>query len=145
MHNAAISSPTSSLTNVRVLVRVLWSRFSHACSIINSCSALRLAFYKYMYCTLYSYTVNLCARVCSCSFITFRPCEQLNGKHTVFGRLVGGLATLDAVERVPVDEHDKPKVRISSIQLYSIQLDSSSVVFAFLAVFSTGYTGFLVD
>lgn len=52
-----------------------------------------------------------------CSFITLRPCEQLNGKHTVFGRVVGGLATLEAIERVPVDEHDKPKVLAERITL----------------------------
>ena len=33
-------------------------------------------------------------------FILFRPQPHLNGKHVVFGRAVGGIAALDAVERV---------------------------------------------
>ncbi|KAJ1966368.1 cyclophilin peptidyl-prolyl cis-trans isomerase Cyp8 [Dispira parvispora] len=42
-------------------------------------------------------------------FITFRPCQHLDGKHTVFGCVVGGSATLDAMEAVPVDsETDRP-------------------------------------
>ena len=33
-------------------------------------------------------------------FLLFRPQPHLNGKHVVFGRVVGGLSTLDAVEAV---------------------------------------------
>ncbi|GAA6017581.1 hypothetical protein JCM8202_000340 [Rhodotorula sphaerocarpa] len=37
-------------------------------------------------------------------FVTFRErCDHLNGKHTVFGRLVGGQDVLDKIERVPID------------------------------------------
>lgn len=36
-------------------------------------------------------------------FVTFRATEHLNGKHTVFGRLVGGEDVLNKLERVPVD------------------------------------------
>ncbi|WWC59286.1 peptidyl-prolyl cis-trans isomerase-like 2 [Kwoniella dejecticola CBS 10117] len=35
-------------------------------------------------------------------FITFRETEHLNGKHTVFGKLVGGEDVLDKIERVAV-------------------------------------------
>ncbi|OCF37351.1 peptidyl-prolyl cis-trans isomerase-like 2 [Kwoniella heveanensis BCC8398] len=35
-------------------------------------------------------------------FITFRATDHLNGKHTVFGKLVGGEDVLDKIERVPV-------------------------------------------
>jgi len=38
-------------------------------------------------------------------FITFRSCRHLDNKHTVFGRLVGGLETLQALESV----HSDPK------------------------------------
>ncbi|GAA6036688.1 hypothetical protein JCM8097_003428 [Rhodosporidiobolus ruineniae] len=42
-------------------------------------------------------------------FITFRDkCPHLDGKHTVFGRLVGGHATLDKLERQPIDATDRP-------------------------------------
>lgn len=35
-------------------------------------------------------------------FITFRETPHLNGKHTVFGHLVGGLETLDKLEKIPI-------------------------------------------
>ncbi|CAN6659135.1 hypothetical protein TRVA0_031S00848 [Trichomonascus vanleenenianus] len=41
-------------------------------------------------------------------FITYRPCPHLDGKHTVFGKLVGGESVLDELERTPVDEGDRP-------------------------------------
>ena len=43
-----------------------------------------------------------------CSFITFRSCRHLDGKHTVFGRVVGGLDTLTSMERVETDNKDRP-------------------------------------
>ncbi|XP_064620477.1 RING-type E3 ubiquitin-protein ligase PPIL2-like [Lineus longissimus] len=41
-------------------------------------------------------------------FITYRSCRHLDNKHTVFGRIVGGLETLDKMERIECDKHDKP-------------------------------------
>ncbi|KAL6256161.1 hypothetical protein P5V15_012278 [Pogonomyrmex californicus] len=41
-------------------------------------------------------------------FITFRSCRHLDRKHTVFGKIVGGLDTLNAMERVEVDNKDRP-------------------------------------
>nr|ODN74249.1 peptidyl-prolyl cis-trans isomerase-like 2 [Cryptococcus depauperatus CBS 7841] len=35
-------------------------------------------------------------------FLTFRETPHLNGKHTVFGKLVGGEEVLDKIEKVPV-------------------------------------------
>ncbi|KAG0053050.1 RING-type E3 ubiquitin-protein ligase ppil2, partial [Gryganskiella cystojenkinii] len=37
-------------------------------------------------------------------FITFKPCTHLDGKHTVFGKVVGGMDVLDKLEMVPTDE-----------------------------------------
>jgi peptidyl-prolyl cis-trans isomerase-like 2 len=42
------------------------------------------------------------------SFITFAACPNLDGKHTVFGRLVGGATTLCAIENVKTDKEDRP-------------------------------------
>lgn len=42
-------------------------------------------------------------------FITYRSCRHLDGKHAVFGKVVGGLKTLDAMEANEVDKKDKPK------------------------------------
>lgn len=43
-----------------------------------------------------------------CSFITFRSCRHLDGKHSIFGRVVGGLDTLTSMERVETDNKDRP-------------------------------------
>lgn len=45
-------------------------------------------------------------------FITYRSCRHLDERHSVFGRLVGGLETLSVMERIEVDEKDRPKETI---------------------------------
>ena len=42
-------------------------------------------------------------------YILYKSAHHLDYKHTVFGRVVGGLQTLTAMERVPVGEDDRPK------------------------------------
>ncbi|KAL8584776.1 hypothetical protein ACOMHN_035695 [Nucella lapillus] len=53
-------------------------------------------------------------------FFTYRSARHLDGKHAVFGRLVGGLETLDAMEKVEVDKKDKPKeeMKIESCTIF---------------------------
>eukprot|EP00931_Biecheleriopsis_adriatica_P087860 TRINITY_DN62273_c0_g1_i1.p1 TRINITY_DN62273_c0_g1~~TRINITY_DN62273_c0_g1_i1.p1 ORF type:complete len:223 (+),score=70.66 TRINITY_DN62273_c0_g1_i1:45-713(+) len=46
-------------------------------------------------------------------FILFKPAHHLNGKHCVFGELVEGQATLDAIEGVKTTSDDKPIAPIS--------------------------------
>ena len=41
-------------------------------------------------------------------FITYRSCKHLDGKHSVFGKIVGGLDTLGAMEKIETDNKDKP-------------------------------------
>ncbi|XP_063709746.1 RING-type E3 ubiquitin-protein ligase PPIL2 [Culicoides brevitarsis] len=41
-------------------------------------------------------------------YITFRSCKHLDGKHTIFGKLVGGNEVLTEMERIEVDNKDKP-------------------------------------
>ena len=42
-------------------------------------------------------------------FITFRSCKHLDGKHSIFGRVVGGAeSTLTAIENVDTDNKDRP-------------------------------------
>lgn len=43
-------------------------------------------------------------------FILYKSATHLNYKHTVFGGVVGGLTTLAAMEKVPVDDNDRPLV-----------------------------------
>ncbi|XP_039117710.1 peptidyl-prolyl cis-trans isomerase CYP65 [Dioscorea cayenensis subsp. rotundata] len=41
-------------------------------------------------------------------FILYKSANHLNNKHTVFGVVVGGLTALAAMEKVPVDDDDRP-------------------------------------
>jgi peptidyl-prolyl cis-trans isomerase-like protein 2 len=41
-------------------------------------------------------------------FITFRSAHHLDNKHTVFGRVVGGISVLDEVEIIETDKKDRP-------------------------------------
>ncbi|KAK8653649.1 hypothetical protein V6N13_127640 [Hibiscus sabdariffa] len=49
-------------------------------------------------------------------FILYKSANHLNFKHTVFGGIVGGLTTLSVMEKVPVDDNDKPLVRVLLVQ-----------------------------
>ncbi|KAJ3055105.1 RING-type E3 ubiquitin-protein ligase ppil2 [Rhizophlyctis rosea] len=41
-------------------------------------------------------------------FITYKSCQHLDNKHTIFGKVVGGMEVLTKMERVPTDDGDKP-------------------------------------
>ncbi|KAJ1995363.1 cyclophilin peptidyl-prolyl cis-trans isomerase Cyp8 [Coemansia spiralis] len=41
-------------------------------------------------------------------FILYRAAKHLNGRHAIFGRVVGGLSVLDKIEAIPTDESDRP-------------------------------------
>ncbi|XP_024973608.1 peptidyl-prolyl cis-trans isomerase CYP65 isoform X2 [Cynara cardunculus var. scolymus] len=43
-------------------------------------------------------------------FILYKSANHLNFKHTVFGGVVGGITTLSVMEKVPVDDDDRPLV-----------------------------------
>ncbi|XP_033116993.1 RING-type E3 ubiquitin-protein ligase PPIL2-like [Anneissia japonica] len=45
-------------------------------------------------------------------FLTYRSCRHLDGKHTVFGRVVGGLDTLTVMEKIKTDSKDRPTEEI---------------------------------
>ena len=44
-------------------------------------------------------------------FITFASASHLDGRHTIFGKLVGGNETLDTIENLPVKESDDHRPR----------------------------------
>ena len=55
-------------------------------------------------------------------FFTFRPTPHLDGKHTVFGKLVGGEEVLDTIERITVRPGgDRPtkEIKILGVQVLS--------------------------
>ncbi|KAI4460673.1 peptidyl-prolyl cis-trans isomerase-related [Holotrichia oblita] len=41
-------------------------------------------------------------------FITYRSCKHLDNKHTIFGKVVGGMETLSEMEKIEVDNKDRP-------------------------------------
>ncbi|KAJ3041845.1 RING-type E3 ubiquitin-protein ligase ppil2 [Rhizophlyctis rosea] len=45
-------------------------------------------------------------------FITYKSCPHLNNKHTIFGKVVGGLDVLTKMERIPTDDGDRPEEEI---------------------------------
>ncbi|XP_010272657.1 PREDICTED: peptidyl-prolyl cis-trans isomerase CYP65 isoform X2 [Nelumbo nucifera] len=53
-------------------------------------------------------------------FILYKSANHLNFKHTVFGVVVGGLTTLTAMEKVPVDDNDRPleEIKINSVTVF---------------------------
>ncbi|XP_037950047.1 RING-type E3 ubiquitin-protein ligase PPIL2 [Teleopsis dalmanni] len=53
-------------------------------------------------------------------FITYRSCKHLDGKHTIFGKLVGGGDTLNQIEKIEVDNKDCPieDIIIESAQVF---------------------------
>ncbi|KAG5089679.1 hypothetical protein JHK86_002291 [Glycine max] len=53
-------------------------------------------------------------------FILYKSANHLNFKHTVFGGVVGGLTTLAAMEKVPVDDDDRPleEIKITSVTIF---------------------------
>ncbi|OQR88285.1 peptidylprolyl isomerase [Achlya hypogyna] len=53
-------------------------------------------------------------------FITFKECTYLDNKHSVFGRVVGGVDVLDAIEGVATDKTDRPydRIVIRAVQVF---------------------------
>ncbi|GAB1728299.1 hypothetical protein NU195Hw_g2694t1 [Hortaea werneckii] len=54
-------------------------------------------------------------------FITLAPASHLDGKNTVFGRVLEGWDTLDKMEEVPVDKKSRPQtpVKIEKVQIHA--------------------------
>ena len=50
-------------------------------------------------------------------FVTHVPCPWLDGKHTVFGRVTGGMDVVDAINSTDTDGRDRPvdEIRIESV------------------------------
>ena len=42
-------------------------------------------------------------------FVLYKSARHLDGKHSVFGNVVGGMETLAKMERVPTDDKDRPR------------------------------------
>ncbi|ORM39504.1 Peptidyl-prolyl cis-trans isomerase CYP71 [Babesia sp. Xinjiang] len=53
-------------------------------------------------------------------FITTVLCPWLDGKHTVFGRVIGGTDIVQAIERVPTNSDDKPLTDVKIINVKTV-------------------------
>lgn len=53
-------------------------------------------------------------------FITTVLCPWLDGKHTVFGRVISGMDIVQAIERVPTNSDDKPLTDIKIINIRTV-------------------------
>ncbi len=51
--------------------------------------------------------------------VTADACPWLDGKHTVFGRVISGMEVVDAIEKVPTGSNDRP---IEEVQIESISV-----------------------
>ena len=53
-------------------------------------------------------------------FVTYKSAKHLDGKHSVFGKVVGGFDVLTKMERVECDEKDRPKedIRVTSCTVF---------------------------
>ncbi|KAK9670260.1 hypothetical protein RND81_13G189800 [Saponaria officinalis] len=53
-------------------------------------------------------------------FILYKSANHLNYKHTVFGMVVGGLTALSTMEKVPVDDDDRPleEIKINNVTIF---------------------------
>lgn len=54
-------------------------------------------------------------------FITYAKQSHLDNKYTVFGKVIDGLETLDALERMQVDDKHRPQqeVKIRSVTIHA--------------------------
>ncbi|KAI0263630.1 cyclophilin-like domain-containing protein [Gloeopeniophorella convolvens] len=47
---------------------------------------------------------------CQVFFVTTAPCDFLDGKHVVFGKVIDGMLTLRKIENVPTGPNNRPKL-----------------------------------
>ena len=44
--------------------------------------------------------------------VTAEDASFLDRKHTIFGKVIAGMETVDDIERLPTDNHDHPKMDV---------------------------------
>ncbi|TFK27505.1 cyclophilin-like protein [Coprinopsis marcescibilis] len=54
-------------------------------------------------------------------FITYAKQPHLDGNNTIFGKVIDGLDTLDSMERVPVNNKNRPlqEIKVSSVTIHA--------------------------
>jgi peptidyl-prolyl cis-trans isomerase-like protein 2 len=63
-------------------------------------------------------------------FITLNEAKHLDLKHTVFGRVVGGMAVLDVIEKTGTDRDDHPlePIRLNATVVFNDPLDEAEAL-----------------
>ena len=56
-------------------------------------------------------------RWCSQFFITHKDAHFLNGKHTVFGKVVKGMAVVDSICAAPTGMNDRPTENVEIVSV----------------------------
>lgn len=51
-------------------------------------------------------------------FITLAPCQWLDGKHAIFGRVNSGMHVVQRISKVPTDTNDKPVEDVKIVKAY---------------------------
>mmetsp|Transcript_3142 Transcript_3142/g.11997 ORF Transcript_3142/g.11997 Transcript_3142/m.11997 type:complete len:174 (-) Transcript_3142:108-629(-) len=64
-------------------------------------------------------------------FVTYAAQPHLNGRYTVFGRVIHGLDVLDSMEKVPVGPKHRPEteIRLDSITIHANPLADRDIVY----------------
>lgn len=51
-------------------------------------------------------------------FITLAPCEWLNGKHAIFGRVASGMKVVQRLGLVHTDKEDRPTEEVKIVKAF---------------------------
>lgn len=60
-------------------------------------------------------------------FLTYAPLPHLDGKHTIFGRLIDGDDVLDRMEKLPVDAKGRPDNKGAECRIQSITIHANPI------------------
>ena len=52
-------------------------------------------------------------------FVTTAPCDFLDGKHVVFGKVIDGMLTLRKIENVPTGPNNRPKLAVKITGMFA--------------------------
>lgn len=65
------------------------------------------------------YDVNPDRESCASQYcFMMRPCPHLDGAYTVFGEVTEGMDVLEAIQKVPTDDYDRPLEDIRMLKVY---------------------------